>query len=83
MIQITFDSNNKEYFYYLKNQEKLKSDKNDSKFSTRVNSALELFPQKNDNMNYSILNTINPYALKKNNKYIINNIDKNKKIDQV
>ena len=78
-IDYFFDSNNKEYFYYLKNQEKLKSDKNDSKFSTRVNSALELFPQKNDNMNYSILNTINPYALKKNNKYIINNIDKNKK----
>ena len=78
-IDYFFDSNNKDYLNHLKNQEKLKYDKNDSKFSTRVNSALELFPKNNDNKNYKILNTINSCSIKKNNKYIINNNSQNKK----
>ena len=78
-IDYFFDSNNNDYFNHLKSQIKLKNDKNDSKYSTRVNSGQEIFPQKNDKLNYSLFNTINSYALKKSNKYIINRIDQNKK----
>ena len=78
-IDYFFDSNNKDYLCYLKSQEKLKNDKNDSKYSTRVNSGLEYFPQKNENLNYNILKTINSYPLQKNNKYLIKNIDQSKK----
>ena len=78
-IDYFFDSNNKDYLNHLKNQEKLKNDKNDSKFSTRVNSALELFPKNNDNINYKILNTFNSCSLKKKNKNMINNNSQNNK----
>ena len=68
-IDYFFDSNNKDYFNYLKNP--------NSKISTRVNSALGVFPLTNTNLNNNINNSaINIYNLK--NNFIFNNQDTNK-----
>lgn len=68
-IDYFFDSNNKDYFNYLKNP--------NSKISTRVNSALGVFPLTNTNLNNNINNSaINIYNL--NNNFIFNNQDTNK-----
>ena len=69
-IDYFFDSNNKDYFNYLKNP--------NSKISTRVNSALGVFPLTNTNLNNNIKHNsaINIYDLKQNFKF--NNQDTNK-----
>ena len=68
-----FDSNNQEYLNHLKNPESKKM----SKFSTRVNSALFEFPEKNNSNN-----NIDIYKLRINkNKY--NNLETIKKINHV
>ena len=70
-IDYFFDSNNKEYFNYLKNQ--------NSKISTRVNSALGVFPLTNTNLNNNAHNSaINIYDLKNNFKFINQDTNKNK-----
>lgn len=68
-IDYFFDSNNKDYFNYLKNPS--------SKISTRVNSALGIFPLTKTNMNNNAqMSAINIYDLKNNFKF--NNQDTNK-----
>ena len=70
-IDYFFDSNNKEYFNYLKNQ--------NSKISTRVNSALGVFPLTNTNLNNNAHNSaINICDLKNNFKFINQDTNKNK-----
>jgi len=68
-IDYFFDSNNKDYFNYIKNP--------NSKISTRVNSALGVFPLTNTSLNNNTNNSaINIYDLKNNFK--LNNQDTNK-----